>query len=354
MALVFVIFTLVSGYSYGKYLTAAGDAPISVRSVDWLRDHGLASAVSAGEQWWYTRHVPTGTYAAAVDLPGRTHLAPVVAVRDDLIPSIQPTVQPGEGVWQGVVGLAVKPADVQQTYVRPDIRYPSVAVNLVRFDQNAVTTTYVPGLRQPGGFSWAWHSQIPLDQRSNLVAAFNAGFKFKDTPGGVFTEGRHAVRPLEDGLASIVIRSNGRLEVDQWGRDATLTSDVESVRQNLHLIIDHHRIDPGLTTDKGLKWGTAKSQFQYTWRSGIGVDARGRLLYAAGPKASLSDLARALQEAGAVRAMQLDIHDQVVTFNWFRTTGAITTGTKLSPSMQRNADRFLSADQRDFLAVKAR
>lgn len=349
-----VALTLMTGYSYGTYLTAAGGAPVSVRSVDWLRDHGFATPVAAGEQWWYTRRVPTGTHPAAGDLPNQSHGALVATAQSDTIRSIQPTPQAGEGVWQGVDGLAIRSSAVQQTFVRPDATYPSVAVNLVRFDQSAVTTTYVPGLQQPGGSGWAWNSQIPHSQRASLVAAFNAGFKFKDTAGGVYTEGRQVVRPLQNGLASIVIRSNGKMEIDQWGRDATLSSDVASVRQNLHLIIDNGTIDPGLTSDRNMLWGSAKSQLQYTWRSGIGVDARGRLIYAAGPKASLTDLATALGDAGAVRAMQLDIHDQMVTFNWFRTSGDVTTGTKLTPSMQRDANRFLAADQRDFLAIQSR
>lgn len=362
IVLLLLVSTFAVSYSYGSYLTAAGSAPVSVRTVDWLREHGFASAVNAGEQWWYTRHVPTGAKVAAVDLPTQSHprssgYTPRVAA-PDVIASVQPTPQLGEGVWQSVDGLAVPRDAAQQTFVRPDLAYPAVDVNLVRFDQRAISTTYVPGLKEPGGQAWSWSGQVPPSQRSRLVAAFNAGFKFNDTQGGVYTEGRHAVRPLQDGLASIVIRSNGKVEVDEWGRDATLTGDVASVRQNLHLIVDGARIDPGLTTDRSLRWGTARSQMQYTWRSGLGVDAKGRLLYAAGPKASLTDLATALQQAGAVRAMELDIHDQMVTFNWFRTTaaatGATTTGTKLAPSMQRDANRFLTPDQRDFIAVQRR
>jgi len=352
--MLFVSLTLISCYSYGTYLTAAGNAPVSVRSIDWLRDHGFATAVTSAEQWWYTRNVPTGTHAAKSDLPSRSYAAILAAVPSDTIPSIQPTAQAGEGVWQGVDGLAIQSSVVQQTFVRPDASYPSVAVNLVRFDQSAITTTYVPGLREPGGAGWAWNSQIPPAQRPSLVAAFNAGFKFKDTAGGAYTEGRPVVRPLQNGLASIVIRSNGKVEIDKWGRDATLSNDVASVRQNLELIIDHGIMDPGLISDRNLRWGSAKSQLQYTWRSGIGVDVSGRLIYAAGPKASLTDLASALKGAGAVRAMQLDIHDQVVTFNWFRTTSGITTGTKLTPSMQRKANRFLASDQRDFLVIESR
>jgi hypothetical protein len=55
--------------------------------------------------------------------------------------------------------------------------------------------------------------------------------------------------------------------------------------------------------------------------------------------------------------MQLDIHDKVVTFNWYRPDPKSplgVDGSKLMASMQRDASRFLVADQRDFLAMSVR
>jgi hypothetical protein len=196
-----------------------------------------------------------------------------------------------------------------------------------------------------------------MNQRSKVVAAFNAGFKFVDTPGGFYSEGRHAIRPLRSGLASLVIRKDGTADVVMWGRDARMTSDVVSVRQNLALIVDHSRPASGLASNRGSRWGSAKSQFQITWRSAIGIDPEGRLLYAAGSRLTLTQLASTLIDAGAVRAMQLDIHDGVVTFNWFRSRPNLPVGVigaKLIPSMQRSAMRYLTPDQRDFVTVEAR
>lgn len=196
-----------------------------------------------------------------------------------------------------------------------------------------------------------------MSQRSKTVAAFNAGFKFQQSAGGLYTEGRNAVRPLADGIASMVIRKDGSTDIAKWGRDAKMGPDIVSVRQNLALIVDAGTPDPGLTSDRGGKWGTRKSQFQYTWRSAMGVDASGRLIYAAGSKLTLTQLADAMVDAGAVRAMQLDIHDKVVTFNWFRPapgTALGVTAQKLTPSMERSATRYLVPDQRDFVTILAR
>lgn len=355
------------GWSYTGYLTAAGDAPVGVRSVDWLRDHGFESAVNNIEQWWYTRTKPTGSKVPTSDLPEslRPH-----ALEATASPQSTPTTQPpsaiptvvsppqiGEGVWQPVDGLAVPSSAIEQTFLRPDPHFPSVGANLVRIDQAATKLVYVPGTVQPGGGPWAWGSQIPPGQRQHVVAAFNAGFKFKHTKGGVYTEGRTAVRPLQDGLAAIVIRRDGVADIAKWGRDAAMGPDIASVRENLDLIVDRGEPVKGLVTDRGGRWGTLKSQLQYTWRSGLGVDARGRLIYAAGREMTLTQLATSLAQAGSVRAMQLDIHDNVVTFNWYRRlAGSRTdvTGSRLSPAMTRDATRYLAPDQRDFLAVVAR
>lgn len=365
--LIFTALMVPVAWSYTGYLTAAGDAPVGVRSVDWLRDHGFESVVNNIEQWWYTRTKPTGARVPSSELPKTLRPKALEAAASkssggttqppSTIPTLVSPPQTGEGVWQPVDGLAVPSSAVEQTFLRPDPQFPSVGASLVRIDQAVTRLVYVPGTVQPGGGPWSWGSQIPASQRQRVIAAFNAGFKFKHTRGGVYTEGRTAVRPLQEGLAAIVISKDGTADVAKWGRDATMGHDIASVRENLDLIVDHGEPVSGLVTDRGGRWGTVKSQLQFTWRSGLGVDSRGRLIYAAGPKMTLTQLATALAQAGSVRAMQLDIHDNVVTFNWYRPvagTRTDVTGTRLTPVMTRKATRYLAPDQRDFFAVVAR
>ncbi len=350
IAALLAAFLLVVGWSYAGYLTAPGDAPVSVRTDDWLRDHGFSSLVDRIEQWWYTRSRPTGRIAPPASKP--TAFTSEATAPSPAIVSPQISQQRGEGTWHDVAGLA-HGVTAEETFIRPDLRYPSVAVDLVRFDQRHVQLVYAPGTKEPGG-TWAWGSQIPVSQQSRVIAAFNAGFKFKNYPGGIYTEGRHAVRPLANGLASLVISKSGRADIVAWHGGNQVPPDVVTVRQNLHLIVVGGRQAPGLISDRSHRWGTTNSQLEYTWRSGLGIDAQGRLVYAAGPKMSMGELASALIDAGAVRAMQLDIHDGVVTFNWYRDHGGKVVGTKLMPAMQRGSDRYLMADQRDFFAVEAK
>src|SRR4029077_11964093 len=46
------------GWSYGHALTARGTDSWSVRSVEWLREHGGGGVVNSVERWWYLHHQP--------------------------------------------------------------------------------------------------------------------------------------------------------------------------------------------------------------------------------------------------------------------------------------------------------
>jgi hypothetical protein len=109
-----------------------------------------------------------------------------------------------------------------------------------------------------------------------LVATFNAGFKMAAAHGGFYADARMA-RPLRDGAASLVIGRSGRVSVDRWGRDRHLGPDIAAVRQNLALIVDHGTVVPGLDVNRDNRWGSARNQLQYTWRSAVGVDNAGIL-----------------------------------------------------------------------------
>jgi hypothetical protein len=237
---------------------------------------------------------------------------------------------------------------------RPDPSHPGVVVGVARFDQRLVTAHLIAGTREPDRQLWPEGGQVPAGQRASLVATFNSGFKMSGAHGGFFADGRLA-RPLRDGAASLVIARNGRVSVDQWGRDRRFGPDVAAVRQNLTLIVDHRAVVAGLEVNHDDRWGSAKNQFQYTWRSALGVDAAGNLYYVAGDKLTLATLARALAATGADRGMELDIHPaEVHLFAYQHPVGAPLSPTKLLGTMCGPADRYLQPDQRDFVALSLR
>jgi hypothetical protein len=161
---------------------------------------------------------------------------------------------------------------------------------------------------------------------------------------------------LRDGGATLVIDSNGVPNIGQWGRDFTSTAGLDSVRQNLDLIVDDGAVAPRLATDANRTWGfTGPANHDAVWRSGAGVTADGALVWVGGPGLSITSLAETLVRAGAVRGMQLDINHEWVQFNTYSPDGdGAAHGTRLIKAMQHSDDRYLSEDTRDFIAVFSR
>jgi hypothetical protein len=240
------------------------------------------------------------------------------------------------------------------TFVRPDPAHPSVVAGLAWIRSGDTAGHLVAGTRQPGGSGWPDDAHVPTVDVPDLVATFNSGWKYRDIGGGFYLDGRPAVR-LRNGDASLVIDDLGRMTVGQWGRDVTMGPHVRAVRQNLALVVDGGAAVPGLASNGNGLWGSSHNQLQFTWRSGVGTDAAGNLLYVAGHGLTLRTLARAMVEAGIQRGMELDIHGGMAAFSSWRPDRAGTvTPTKLLPDMPAPADRYLRPDQRDFFYVTLR
>ncbi|HVV12263.1 phosphodiester glycosidase family protein [Amycolatopsis sp.] len=339
------------GVTYVQALTYPGNAPWGVRTVDWLRDMGGGQVVNAVENWWYTRHQPPNTAPPPDSLPG------TAPAGQQAVPGTHPGAVgvtgiplPGEGVWVPGARLPDGAAADYTTFVRPDPQHAAVVAGVAWLNQSLVRTTLIAGTKEPRGAAGPEGAAVPGSLRRSLLATFNSGFKMRDCACGVYLDGVQGPS-LREGAASAVVHVNGRVTVDQWGRDAALGPDVVAVRQNLDLVVDNGKPVTGLWQNPAGQWGSASNQFQYTWRSGLGVDRAGNLIYVAGDKLTLTTLAQALVQAGVVRGMELDIHAQMVSFNSYRPDLPGIPPQHLLPSMQGSPDRYLAADQRDFFAV---
>jgi phosphodiester glycosidase len=126
---------------------------------------------------------------------------------------------------------------------------------------------------------------------------------------------------------------------------------VSFARQNLPLIVSDGHVNPNL--NDSAEWGATLGNAVLVWRSGVGVDRRGNLIYAAANDQTVRSLAETLLHAGAVRAMELDINSYWVSFITYRTAGGHDP-VNLLPDMNRSPLRYLEPDDRDFFAVYAR
>ena len=187
---------------------------------------------------------------------------------------------PGEGTWRPTGPLVGGRPVMYVAEVRPDVTHTSVFTTLVWMDPTALRLTLVPGAREPGG-TWREPPDIQGPALRSIVAAFNGGFRKKDAHGGFYAE-NHAATPLRDGAASLVIGRSGTVQIGQWGRDVHMTPDTESVLQNLVLLVDHRRPVAGIDAGRSSVWGATLGNKVYVWRSAVGVDVSGGIIYAAG------------------------------------------------------------------------
>ncbi len=364
-AAIFVLGSLT--WSIGNALTAANQQSEAVKAVEWVRGHGGSQILRMAEDVWYTWHQPPkggappkGAILSSAPTTSTTHTTAAgpahLATPKNVVPFVKNPL-PGEGVWQpegrtvgGLHGLYV-------TTMRPDSVHTSIVAGLAWMDPKLLSFTLFAGAAEPGGAPWPNMGPVNSSQASSLVAAFNSGFRMRDSRGGYYSNGRTAV-PLVNGQASFVIYSNGTANVVDWGRDQTMAPNVVSVRQNLSLIVDNSKVTPGVYSPNYQQWGATVGNSVLVWRSGVGVTADGAIVYAAGPGLSVASLANLLQRAGAVRAMELDINSTWVDYFFFNPPNgglaAPSNGTRLVYNMQRPPQRYFEGTARDFFAVFAR
>lgn len=354
---VFLIFFGYVGITFYPYLTAPGTDRLNARIAEWGRDHHLGWAVTWLENATY-KPPPTGgglNPSQIAQLQGPTaapSVKPNVDVPTNITPLAAGTVA-GEGVWRPVTMDAHGVPIVEKTALRPDAQHTSDLAYAVWMNQKSLSFTLHPGYQQPGG-TWKTPDTIPADQRANLVATWNGGFKVKpdDALAGFYMDGKSAV-PLVNGKAAEVFYTDGSIKIGQWGRDETMGPSIQAVRQNLSLLVDKGQLTVGPGDGSSAQWGYTIKNSYFIARSGVGMTAKGDIVYVSGKFLSVYTLAKLLQAAGAVNAMELDINPDWVSFMSYGGDPANPTITKLWDFTQPK-DRYFQPSDRDFVSVSKR
>ncbi len=342
--------------SYIGMLLQPSNAGLGIRSVEWLREHGAAWLVNDVENVYYSLTAPATGGPALRALPnvgvGEAVLARGrhVAYRPRAIAPIIVPALPGEGIWHPANRFGARPDPVLVATYRPDPNYPRMVAGVAWIDTHRTSVRLFPGRYEPPAAGPRGPLEVPATLRANLLATFNSGFKIQDARGGFFATG-HLFVPLARGIATLVVSRDGAVDVRAWNGPPAPGPDILYARQNLPLIINYGRLNPNLSD--GPEWGATLGNAVRVWRSGVGVDRRGDLLYAAANDQTVGSLALILRHAGAVRAMELDINSFWVSFISYGWPGAHAP-LNLLPDMNRPATRYLTPDDRDFFAVFAR
>ncbi len=346
------LFLVVILWSVSTALLAPGTDPVSARLAEWGRNHYLGSVITSLENVQYDVKKPK--VGGALDQSAAQLLAQDALHIGKTIPSVVTPALPGEGDLKTVYKVNGQPA-IQVGFLRPDQQHTSYLAGIAIMQSSLLRFVQHPGFSEPGKLPKLGSTDfLQGSDLTGLAATFNSAFKIKDSLGGYYQNGV-LLKPLVDGKASLVIYSDGHLDIGSWGSEVSMNSTVVSARQNLSMLIDHGVITPNLNESVLQKWGRTVKNAHLVWRSGLGVDTNGNVIYVAGNALSVQSLADLLKTAGAVRAMELDINQQWISYMWYPTTksGVMKDPVKLV-AFTRPAKRYFSQSSRDFFAVYAR
>jgi hypothetical protein len=354
----------LAALSWVPAVTGTRNIGIGVASVEWLRSHGGNPIVSQIENWYYTLNEPEKGGPALTSLPqvgvvadnrpsgeGGPESSSSTPYRPpDVRPLIHPGL-PGEGIWQKAgAGVGSRPPALLTTF-RSDPEYPQFVAGVAWLDQARTELEYVPGLAEPPEpLEGRGSGEVPSAMRKRLVATFNGGFPLETSNAGLIYRGK-VKETMVNGIATVVRYRDGRTDIVKWSGGPGAPKDVWFAKQNLPPIIYGGRLNPNL--GNGPEWGETVNNATRVWRSGLGIDAHGNLMYAAANYQTVESLAKVLQRAGAVRAIELDINEDWTSFISYRQPGG-SEPSNLLPEMFRSPERYLSPDERDFFAVYLR
>jgi hypothetical protein len=353
-------------YSYTSTMLQPSSLPLGVRSVEWLRAHHgnwLVDEVESIYYGWKTpaKGGPQLKTLPAVGIARVASRAPVVArpvhtARPAVAPwplRIKPVFAhplPGEGAWARTGPLIHGRPGVLVTTFRTEVDYPRIVAYVAWFDHTRTAVAFYPGRYEPPSAPVRGPMSVPSDQRWRLLATFNAGFTHIDGNNGSAINGL-TYEPLQRGLATLIGYRDGRVAIKTWAGGPNPGPTVAWARQSLPPIIVDGKLSPALNDSS--QWGATLGNAVRVWRTGVGIDRRGNLIYAAADYQTVITLAQILKRAGAVQAMQFDINPEwpsLITYQHYK--GLLPT--KIVPNVMQPATRYLVPDDRDFFAVYRR
>ncbi len=341
-------------YSYATWMLRPSSMPFFARSVEWVRaDVPFGNqVVDQVEHVYYSWNAPSKGGPQLKSLPPTGKAGKAPNQTGAWPPRIKPVFAhslPGEGIWKSTGPPVRGGPPVLVTTFRPETDYPRNVAYLAWFDHTRTALAFYPGRYEPPSAAVRGPAMVPESQRRRLLATFNSGFIYRDVNNGSTDNGR-INEPLAKGNATLLGYRDGRVAIQIWNGGANAGPDVAWSRQSLPPIIWHGRLNPNL--NDSTEWGFTVGNAIRVWRTGVGIDRRGNLIFAAANDMTVTTLARILQRAGAVRAMQFDINADwhtLITYTHHHGLRPAQVGTSNQPD-----GRYLSPDDRDFFAVYRR
>ena len=289
----------------------------------------------------------SGGGASTSTRPHTTTTLPPPYTPPSIVPAISPSLS-GEGKWVPVDTWDPGPVSILTTTFRPDPSQPGIVAYAAWIRTQTTQLALYPGYEGPGASTLdRGPEMVPQSAWPNLLATFNSGFYEADSAAGFYVHGT-LYFPMVNGLATVVAYADGHVDLVDWEGGSTPGPDILMARQNLPLLVDGGAATA--TADVPSAWGVTLGGVPAVWRTGLGIDAQGNLIYVAAAAQTASSLARILVDVGAVRGMQLDINPEWPIFVSYAGPGAVSPSLFV-PNPNQIPNRFLYPSTKDFFAV---
>lgn len=350
--------------SYTAWMLQPTSMQPAARSAEWVRSEVPFGnwLVDEGEHIYYTWNAPKkggpqlkSLPTVGLNPPPNSRPVPKVPIQaaagPPRIKPVFPHALPGEGVWKPTGPPVDGGPPVLVTTFRPEVDYPQIVAYVAWFDHTRTEIAYYPGRYEPPNAAVRGPMMVPYGQRSRLLATFNGGFTYADGANGSADNGR-TNEPLKDGNATLIGYRDGRIAIVRWSGGPNVGPDVAWARQSLAPIVWNRQLNPQLNDNPNSpQWGYTLGGLTRVWRTGVGIDRNGNLIYVAADNQTVITLAKILQHAGAVRAMEFDINPEWHTLITYTHGAHGLDPTMVGRNPMQSPTRYLVPDDRDFFAV---
>ncbi len=309
----------------------------------------LVAFVGVGAYWYQTRPVRAVSMSTTTSTTTTTTLVTtttVAAPASVCVPT--PSAASRCAVWTARDVWSGTPASVYTTSFAPLPTQPAVRAYASWIRTSSTDLALYLGYEGPGATALPRGPEmVPPSSTSRLLATFNSGFYEQDQAAGFYVN--HTLYfPMVRGLATVVRYTNGSVNIVAWSGGARPGADVVMARKNLPLLVNDAQPTPAASNNAA--WGLTLHGVPAVWRTALGIDATGNLVYVAVSNVTAAQLAQTMVELHLVRGMELDINPEWPIFVTYAAAGA--RGPSLDvPNPNQIPNRFLYSSTKDFFAV---
>ncbi len=274
---------------------------------------------------------------------------------------------PGEGTWQPFQPAFLKalpgaPPAFYRSITRPDGARPYIKVHLFAMDMRQLEIHMVGGHEDPQsttGSTGTGHFPRRPEILNRLVAAFNGAFKTEHGEYGMIVE-KDVLLPPQPRAATVASLEDGTTLVGSWPEGFSAPESLVSLRQNMDPVVENGVVNPrrrylwGFTLDEDITK-------MHTIRSGVCMSDKGYLVYAWGEDLTAQTLGTAMNAAGCVYGVHLDMNPFHTSFIFYDIADYQTPGERPEfkaevalKEMRYSPHRYINGAPKDFFFLTLR